>query len=114
RVASLALLLGRELELSTGTLKTIVAGALLHDIGKIHIDDAVLKKEGRLSDDEFRHIKKHPALGVTLLEGKEFPWEVKPAILHHHEKFDGSGYPGGLAGVAIPLTARIICLADVF
>ena len=114
RVASLSLLLARELHLSTGTLKTVVAAALLHDIGKILIDDAVLKKSGRLTAEEFSHIKNHPDMGITLLEGKEFPWDVKPAIRHHHEKFDGSGYPLGLIGDAIPLTARIIGLADVF
>ena len=114
RVASLSLLLARELQLTTGTLKTIVAGALLHDLGKIRIDDSILKKEGRLTEEEFGYIRRHPEMGVTLLEGKEFPWDVKPVILHHHEKFDGSGYPAGLAGDEIPLTARIVCLADVF
>ncbi|MCB2230760.1 tetratricopeptide repeat protein [bacterium] len=114
RVASLALLLGQEMGLQTSMLKTVVAGALLHDIGKVLIDDAVLKKEGRLSDDEFRQIKQHPQLGLELLEGKEFPWDIKPIILHHHEKLDGRGYPLGLKGEDIPLGARVVCIADVF
>jgi putative nucleotidyltransferase with HDIG domain len=114
RVASLSLLLARELQLSTGTIKTVVAGALLHDIGKIKIDNCVLKKEGRLTDEEFAHIKEHANLGVALLDGKEFPWDVKPVIAHHHEKFDGTGYPDRLAGDDIPLSARVVCLADVF
>ncbi len=114
RVASLALLLARELGLRSHVLKTIVAGALLHDIGKIEVDDSILKKAGRLTDEEFVQIKKHPEMGVELLRGKEFPWEIKPLVLHHHEKYDGSGYPLGLKGEDIPLGARIVCVADVF
>ncbi|MBU1319543.1 MAG: tetratricopeptide repeat protein [candidate division Zixibacteria bacterium] len=114
RVASLALLLAKELGLHSGMLKTIVAGALLHDIGKIGVEDNILKKPGKLSESEFAFIKRHSELGVELLRGKEFPWDVKPLILHHHEKFDGRGYPLGLKGEDIPLGARIICVADVF
>lgn len=114
RVASLALLLARELDLPTNSLKTIVAAALLHDIGKINITDDVLKKAGRLSNEEFHHIMKHPEFGVELLRAKEFPWDLKPLILHHHEKIDGNGYPLGLKGDDIPFGARVICVADVF
>jgi putative nucleotidyltransferase with HDIG domain len=114
RVASLSLLLARELSLRSSQLKTIVAGALLHDIGKIRVPDDVLKKAGRLTDDEFAEIKKHTEYGVELLRNKEFPWDVKPLILHHHERLDGSGYPAGLRGEDIPIGARIICIADVF
>jgi len=114
RVASFSLLLGRRLGLHAADLKTIVAAALLHDIGKIKIDDRVLKKAGRLTDEEFSQIKRHPELGVELLRGKEFPWDVKPSILAHHERINGSGYPLGLKGDDIPLGARIICIADVF
>ncbi|MCP4566217.1 MAG: tetratricopeptide repeat protein [FCB group bacterium] len=114
RVASLALLLGRELGLRTSMLKTIVAAALLHDIGKTQVDDSILNKPGRLTDEEFRHIKKHPATGVDLMHGKDLPWDVDPLILHHHEKLDGSGYPLGLKGEDIPLGAKIICISDVF
>ncbi len=114
RVASLALLLAKQLGFNTTMQKSIVAGALLHDIGKTRISDEVLKKPGRLSDDEFRQIQKHPELGVDLLRGKEFPWDIKPFILHHHEHLDGKGYPLGLKGEDIPLGARVICVADVF
>ena len=114
RVASLALLLARELGLRTSMLKTVVAAALLHDIGKVKIDDAILKKAGRLTEEEFHAIQKHPELGVEMLRGKEFPWDIKPCILHHHEKLNGRGYPLGLKGEDIPLGARIICIADVF
>jgi putative nucleotidyltransferase with HDIG domain len=114
RVASLALLLAKELGLRTNAVKTIVAAALLHDIGKVHVDDTVLKKPGKLSDEEFRQIQKHPEMGVSMLRGKEFPWDIKPLILHHHEKINGRGYPLGLKGEDIPLGARIISIADVF
>ena len=114
RVASLALLLGKELGLKPYMLKTIVAAALLHDIGKLKINDAVLKKNGRLSAEEYATIKKHPEFGVEILRGKEFPWDIKPSILHHHERIDGQGYPHGLKGDDIPIGAKILCIADVF
>ncbi|MCK4607191.1 MAG: HD-GYP domain-containing protein [candidate division Zixibacteria bacterium] len=114
RVASLALLLAKELGLRSNMLKTVTAAALLHDIGKTRVDDSILKKASRLSAEEFQKIKKHPESGIDMLRGKEFPWDIKPSILHHHEKLDGSGYPLGLKGEDIPLGARIICVADVF
>ena len=114
RVASLALLLAKELGLRANMLKTVVAAALLHDLGKIKIEDEILNKAGKLTEDEFVVIKKHPEFGVELLRGKEFPWDIKPLVLHHHEKIDGRGYPLGLKGEDIPLGARIICVADVF
>jgi len=114
RVASFALLLARELGMETASLKTIVAGALLHDIGKVEVDDAVLKKSGQLTELEYKEIQRHCEYGVQLLADKEFPWDVKPLIRHHHEKLDGSGYPQGLRGDEIPLGARIIGVADVF
>ncbi|MCX6836172.1 MAG: HD-GYP domain-containing protein, partial [candidate division Zixibacteria bacterium] len=114
RVAALALLLAKELGLRTHMVKTVVAAGLLHDIGKINVPDEILNKPGKLTNDEFNHIKKHPELGVTLLRAKEFPWDIKPLILHNHERIDGSGYPLGLKGEDIPLGARIICVADVF
>lgn len=114
RVAALSLLLGRELGLKSMVLKTIVAAALLHDLGKINIPDSILKKDGRLTEDEYTLIQRHPEEGVALLRGKEFPWDLKPLVLHHHERFDGAGYPLGLKGEDIPFGARIIALADVF
>ncbi len=114
RVSSLSLLLAREVGLRGTALKTVVAAALLHDIGKIKIDDGILKKAGKLTDDEYKEIKKHPQLGVEILKGKDFPWDVKPLILGHHERIDGRGYPQRLKGEDIPLGARIICIADVF
>ncbi len=114
RVASLSLLLAKELGLKTGVVKTIVAAALLHDIGKVKLSDSILKKPGRLTNEEFEEIKKHPENGVEMLRGKTFPWDIKPLILHHHERVDGSGYPMKIKGEDIPLGARVICVADVF
>jgi putative nucleotidyltransferase with HDIG domain len=114
RVASIALLLAKEIGLNTHMLKTVVAAGLLHDIGKIKISDSILNKPGRLTDEEFAEIKKHPEYGLEMLHGKEFPWDIKPLILHHHERIDGSGYPKKIKGEDIPLGARILCVADVF
>jgi len=114
RVANLSLILARNLGLSDHDIKEIVAGALLHDLGKLKTPDDILKKTGRLTNEEYDEIKKHPDAGVQLLSKITLPWDVIPLIRYHHEKFDGTGYPTGLSGEDIPLGARIICLADVF
>ena len=114
RVAAYALVLARELRLQTSELKTVVASALLHDAGKIKISDAVLKKDGKLTDEEFAEMKKHPELSVELLGDRTFPWDVRPLILAHHERLDGRGYPYGLKGDEIPRGARLISVVDVF
>ena len=89
-------------------------GALLHDVGKVEVPLSVLNKDGPLTDDERRIIQRHPVAGVELLEGIDFPWDVRPMIRHHHERWDGGGYPDGLAGEGIPLAARILTVADVW
>ena len=114
RVAALSHALSVKLGLSYFQTKTVVAGALLHDIGKIHTPIEILTKPGKLLPDEFDEIKKHPELGVQVLSGITLPWDVIPLIRHHHEKFDGKGYPSNLAGDAIPMGARVIAVADVF
>ena len=114
RVANLSLILARHLGLSDHDIKEIVAGALLHDLGKLKTPDEILNKTGRLTSEEYDEIKKHPDAGVQLLSKITLPWDVIPLIRYHHEKFDGTGYPSGLSGEDIPLGARIICLADVF
>ncbi|SYZ72319.1 hypothetical protein TRIP_C20434 [Candidatus Zixiibacteriota bacterium] len=114
RVAHLALVIARELNLTDGEVKEVVGGALLHDIGKLDIADEIIKKEGKLTDDEYAEIKSHPDRGVQRLSGMTFPWNIEPLIRYHHERFDGGGYPAGLSGELIPLGARIICVCDVF
>lgn len=89
-------------------------GALLHDVGKLDIPSEVLNKAGKLTDTEFGMIRGHPETGVTLLGDLEFPWDIRPIVLSHHERWDGKGYPHRLAGDAIPLAARILAVADVY
>ena len=114
RVARITVRLAKELGHSTEDLSTMYMAGLLHDIGKIGIDDNVLRKPGRLTNAEFEHIKLHPELGCHILADiKEFE-KVLPAVRHHHEQWDGRGYPHGLAGTAIPGIARIVAVADAF
>jgi len=89
-------------------------GALLHDVGKLLVPAEVLNKPGKLSDEEWALVRRHPSAGVELLADIEFPWDVCPIVQSHHERWDGKGYPDGLAGTAIPLTARVVCIADVY
>ncbi len=87
---------------------------LVHDVGKIGVPEAVLGKRGKLTDDEFGAIKKHPRIGFDILRGIPLLEDILPGVLHHHERFDGKGYPTGIAGEEIPLFARIVALADTF
>ena len=114
RVADLACALAAQSGFDERTLFWFRIGALLHDVGKLIIPAEVLNKPARLNDEEWTLMRRHPEAGVELLAGIEFPWDVRPLIESHHERWDGRGYPHGLAGEAIPLTARILCLADVF
>ena len=95
-------------------LESLEYGALLHDIGKIGIKDEILQKPGVLNAGEYQYIQEHPLIGVKIVEGIDFFKDKIPMIRHHHERFDGKGYPDGLAGDAIPLEARIITVPDAF
>ncbi len=114
RVARVAVLLARALNCSQAVIDTIYLSGLLHDVGKIGIDDQVLRKPGRLTPEEFEHIKTHTQIGYKILEGIRQFGHVLPVVLHHHEAWDGSGYPHGLAGEDIPYLARIVAVADAF
>jgi len=114
RVAEYAVAVARQLGLDGDELTTIELGAYLHDLGKIKVPHEILNKPGKLTSEEFEVIKQHPTWGVDLLAGIEFPWKIKPIILWHHERFDGTGYPHGLKGDEIPLAAQILCIADVY
>jgi putative two-component system response regulator len=114
RVLRYSLSISESLGLSQIELDGVRFGAILHDIGKIHIKDTVLRKTGPLSDEEWIEMKKHPIIGAEMV--KDIPYLVPaiPVIRYHHERWDGSGYPSGLRGEAIPLTARVVAIGDSF
>lgn len=114
RVAGYAALVATALNFGEEQRTTIRVGAYLHDLGKVRVPDAILSKPGKLTVEEFGIIKKHPEWGVELLAQIDFPWDIKPIIMWHHEKNDGSGYPVGLQGDDIPLNAQIIGIVDVY
>jgi len=112
RVTQISLKIGQAIGLSSEQLNVLEIAALFHDVGKIGIPDQVLNKPGKLTDEEFNQIKEHSSIGVDILKSIEFLDDTLTIILHHHEKYDGSGYPSGISGEAIPLESRIICVAD--
>ncbi len=114
RVARLSVAVAREMGLSEQDIETIRLGALLHDIGKIGVSDAVLRKPGTLTDEEFEQIKQHPGLGARILKPLNFLAEQIAIVELHHERPDGRGYPYGLRGDRIPLLARIVHVVDAF
>lgn len=114
RVAFYATMLGKCVHLPPEELRMLQWSALLHDVGKIGIRDDVLKKPGKLTDEEFAHIKEHPVRSHRVVEGIPQLAAALDGILYHHERYDGRGYPSGLAGENIPIQARIIQVADVF
>jgi putative nucleotidyltransferase with HDIG domain len=114
RVAEMAENLARKLGISDPGLLHIRYGALLHDIGKLGVPGTILKKNGPLTDDEWRVMKKHPVLAHELLAPIKFLQSALDIPYYHHEKWDGSGYPIGLKGENIPLAARIFALVDVW
>lgn len=115
RVSVIATEIGKKIGLSRDEMDSLSIAAVLHDIGKLGVPDAILLKQGKLTTDEFTVMKEHPVTGAKILEQVSFPWsKVGEYVKHHHERFDGSGYPGGLKGDAIPIGARILALADFF
>ena len=114
RVSAYSVLLGKYVGLPEEDLKTLKIGGLFHDIGKIGIPDSILLKEAKLTDDEYSQIKNHPSIGAHILCNAEAFKDIIPIVKHHHEKFDGTGYPGKLKGNDIPYFARIAAIADTF
>jgi len=114
RVTDMALEIGAVLGLTPEKLDNLHRAALLHDIGKIGVPVAILDKPGKLDDEEYRIIKKHPQIGAKILEPIAAYKEIIPIVLQHHERHDGKGYPAGLSGDAIDIGARILAVADVF
>jgi diguanylate cyclase (GGDEF)-like protein len=113
-VCRLALRIGLKMSLPSDQLDALSLGALLHDVGKIGVPDRILQKPGRLTDEEYKIIKRHPVLGARMLASVRELAPAVPAVRHHHERFDGKGYPEGLSGEDIPLAARIISVVDAF
>jgi HD-GYP domain-containing protein (c-di-GMP phosphodiesterase class II) len=114
RVARIAVELGRELGLREDEISDVYLAGLLHDVGKIGIRDEVLLKPGSLTPEEFDHLKQHVTIGYSILSDLRPIRHLLPGVLYHHEQWDGSGYPDGLAGEAIPLLARILAVADAY
>jgi HD-GYP domain-containing protein (c-di-GMP phosphodiesterase class II) len=112
RVARLSVCIARQLGCSLDDLNTIYLSGLLHDIGKIGIDDNVLRKPGALTPAEFEHIKTHPELGCRILDGVKQLDKVMPVVRHHHEAWNGAGYPAGLKAEETPFLARVVAVAD--
>ena len=112
RVARLVWTIGKSLEMDEKSLSQLYRAANLHDIGKIGVAEHVLRKHGALNKEEYNMVKKHSVIGAEILSPVEFLLDTVPLVMHHHEKYDGSGYPNGLSGNSIPLGARIIALAD--
>ena len=114
RVAEYAERIAEEMRLAPDTYQRIHVSAHLHDIGKVGVSDAVLNKPGRLTTAEMREIQSHSRIGHNILRRIPMLREISEIVLHHHERFDGLGYPEGLIGEAIPLESRIIAVADAF
>jgi putative nucleotidyltransferase with HDIG domain len=114
RVQEYAVSLAKEIGMSERKIENIRKAAILHDIGKIGIDDSILKKSGSLTAAEYSMIKQHPVIGAEILKDVDFLKEITEIIRHHHERYDGKGYPDGLKGDAIPIEAAILAIADVY
>lgn len=114
RVMELAMLIGRELGLAIEDIEALRFAGLVHDIGKTGLSEEILLKPTKLNDVEMAEMRRHPEIGVSILEQINFLDAVKPIVLHHHERWDGEGYPAGIAGDEIPLLARILAVADSF
>jgi HD-GYP domain-containing protein (c-di-GMP phosphodiesterase class II) len=104
----------RSLGMDEHAQTTVRLGAYLHDLGKVRVPHEVLGKPGPLTRDEFELVQMHPIWGIELLAGVELPWDIKPIIRWHHERYDGTGYPDRLRGDEIPLPAQIVGIVDVY
>lgn len=114
RIAHVARAIGQRLTLSAPDLHALELAGVLHDLGKVGVPDAILLKRGPLNESEWALVRRHPLIGEEICRPMKTLARVLPIIRHHHERWDGSGYPDGLRGTAIPLTARILTVADVF
>jgi putative nucleotidyltransferase with HDIG domain len=114
QVVSLALAVAAELDLEPSAARNIELGAILHDVGKMRVPEPILNKPGPLDAEEWKIMKTHPEVGEHILEPIQLLRPILPIVRHHHERWDGAGYPDGLAGRAIPLGARIVAVCDAY
>jgi HD-GYP domain-containing protein (c-di-GMP phosphodiesterase class II) len=114
RVAELSVAIGRKLNMTEGDIEKVSVAGLVHDIGKIGIKESILNKPGKLTDDEYKQVQIHPRVAANILILVVEDNQIMDAIVHHHERFDGTGYPDGLAGERIPRGARILAVADAY
>ena len=114
RVSEYSVLIGKKLGLDDTNIRNLQLGGLFHDIGKIGVPDTILQKDSKLTDDEYSQIKQHPNIGVHILSNATIFKDILPIVEHHHERYDGNGYPSRLKGEDIPYLARIAAVADTF
>jgi putative nucleotidyltransferase with HDIG domain len=114
RVTVFAQAMARRIGLDKERVSTLRLGALLHDVGKLAVPSSVLLKRGPLNEAEVGQMRRHPAAGARMLETLGAPTTILPVVLHHHERWDGAGYPTGRRGEEIPLEARVLCIVDSF
>jgi putative nucleotidyltransferase with HDIG domain len=112
KVATYSIMIADRLGMSHDQKTALEMAAYLHDIGKIGVPEEILLKPGQLDDDEMSQMRHHPLIGANILKPVAFPWAITPIVRHHHERWDGDGYPAGLKGEEIPVLARILCVAD--
>jgi len=112
RVSKMAIQLAKKLDFIDTEIEYIEYAAILHDIGKIGIEDSILGKKGRLTDEEYEKVKKHPIIGAGIIESIEFLKKCSNIVLYHHERYDGKGYPEGIKGENIPKLARLLAIVD--
>ena len=113
RVADLAVAIARRMGLDEDRVSGLRVAAMVHDIGKVYVPAEFLNRPGRLTTEEMAIIRTHPGIGYNILHPVDFPWPVADIVVQHHERLDGTGYPGGLQGERILLESRILCVADV-
>ena len=114
RVSELSVLIGQKVGLNDDDIKRLRVGGLFHDVGKIGVPDSILQKNEKLTDTEYSEIKNHPTIGTHILSTATIFQDILPIVKHHHERYDGKGYPGNLEGEKIPYLARIAAVADAF
>ncbi|KLU66934.1 cyclic di-GMP phosphodiesterase response regulator RpfG [Desulfosporosinus acididurans] len=114
RVGKLAVVIAEEIEMNEDKTEFLKYAAVLHDVGKIGVSEIILNKEGKLLDSEWESIRSHPVIGETIIKSIKFMFDIGQVVRHHHERYDGKGYPDGIQGEDIPLESRIIAVADTY